>query len=601
MHFCKFYFIIILYYLIFQATAETLSFPTAEGGGRFTKHCRFFDNGTPKVIKVRNLNDSGAGSLRAALEDKGARIVVFDISGNIELDSGIVIKNPYCYIAGQTAPGDGICLKFQKNFKIKSLYRKNLIRIQESNDVCIRYLRLRPGPDRITRIEAEDLNITGSYEIANNKVNLKEEGSSYSLIYKFRKSGKFRINICYLDERNAKFKSEVITTRSDIKTKVSGWPWRKGRYRKRAYLFKGKNNKPAYFNKGDEIKVTCYANKGSKGVIDYLEIVDLNEYNNGQTNGISVGYSHNVIIDHCSVSWASDENVTLWEAENTTVQWCLISESLTISSHEKGRHGMGLIVGDMSKNITVHHNFFAHNDSRNPHFKGGSSSLVANNIIYNWFGRASHVSHSGKYNNEPVYADLVNNLYVYGPDCLDPVSSKKYEFSINNVDQPPVGSKFFLSGNIGPNRNSNKHDNWSLATLYNPRKTAGSLADYKSLIATQNESNKIKLDETKELDRIILSKVGVNFPKRDIVDKRVIEDFLNIKKGHIIDNPVEVGGWARLNIEVRSADYDKDNDGIADSFEAENGISGNLEPFSFDLSKNYTNIEIFVNRLLEEK
>ena len=109
------------------SAVELPAFPGAEGYGATTTHGR-----GGRVIAVTTLDDSGPGSLRAAVEASGPRIVVFAVGGLIRLRSRLSIREPHLMIAGQTAPGDGICLA------------DGQISIN-THDVVIRFVRSRAG------------------------------------------------------------------------------------------------------------------------------------------------------------------------------------------------------------------------------------------------------------------------------------------------------------------------------------------------------------------------------------------------------------------------------------------------------------------------
>src|SRR6185436_19466094 len=113
---------------VWSFRTRQLAFPSAEGYGRFARGGR-----GGRVIEVNNLNDSGPGSLRAAVEADGPRTVVFNVSDRITLKSRLILKNPWLTIAGQTAPGKGICVS------------KYNMGVGGSHDVIVRYVRVRPG------------------------------------------------------------------------------------------------------------------------------------------------------------------------------------------------------------------------------------------------------------------------------------------------------------------------------------------------------------------------------------------------------------------------------------------------------------------------
>jgi hypothetical protein len=125
--------------------AKIPAFPGAEGGGAYS-----FGGRGGKVLVVNTLADSGPGSLREACEQGGARTIVFNVAGIIHLKTPIIVRAPYVTIAGQTAPGDGICIAGE-SFWINT------------HDVVIRHMRFRRGETEVTRRD----DAIGGYPIGN--------------------------------------------------------------------------------------------------------------------------------------------------------------------------------------------------------------------------------------------------------------------------------------------------------------------------------------------------------------------------------------------------------------------------------------------------
>lgn len=113
--------------------AKIPAFPGAMGGGMYS-----YGGRGGKVFTVTTLDDSGPGSLREACESGGARIVVFNVSGIIRLKTPIIVNAPYITIAGQTAPGDGVCVAGE-SFWVNT------------HDVVVRHMRFRRGETNVTR------------------------------------------------------------------------------------------------------------------------------------------------------------------------------------------------------------------------------------------------------------------------------------------------------------------------------------------------------------------------------------------------------------------------------------------------------------------
>ncbi|WP_342154748.1 pectinesterase family protein [Joostella sp. CR20] len=291
----------------------------------------------------------------------------------------------------------------------------------------------------------------------------------------------------------------------------------------------------------------------------------------------------NVIIDHCSISWSTDENVSFYNTRNFTMQWCIISEALNRSVHKKGAHGYGGIWGGV--NASFHHNLIVSNSNRNPRFSGSSSTKNSenefvdfrNNVIYNWKLNNIYGGEKGSYN-------VVNNYLKPGPAT----SSDKKDRILNPYE--PYG-KFFLSGNFLEGNQSITNDNWLGVIADNP-----SEAKLSAPIKIDN----IETQSAEQAYALVLKNAGAS-KVRDAVDLRIVSEVKNgttTYKNGIIDSQNDVGGWPVLKEVI--AEKDTDKDGIPDTWEQLNKLETTKEDAHLiDASTNYSNIEVYANSLLK--
>ena len=156
--------------------------------------------------------------------------------------------------------------------------------------------------------------------------------------------------------------------------------------------------------------------------------------------------THHVVIDHCSISWGVDENISLYDdAHHVTFSWNIVSEGLANSTHEEGEHSKGAhLSGERTYDISFHHNLLAHNNDRNPQPTNPGLADVRNNVVYNYGENAALTSNS----HGQTHFNFVGNYYKPGPDT----DLEEYELDV--YGDASVGWEFFVEGNIGPHRTS---------------------------------------------------------------------------------------------------------------------------------------------------
>lgn len=318
----------------------------------------------------------------------------------------------------------------------------------------------------------------------------------------------------------------------------------------------------------------------------------------------------NLIVDHCSMSWSTDETVSMYVNENTTLQWCLIAESLRNSAHQKGAHGYGGIAG--GKFASFHHNLYANHDSRNPRLGEYAGSKFAltdltdfrNNVIYIW-------GHNNLYGGEGMNVNIINNYYKPGPASMN----KKRIVAIDKNEKPEtevynIWGKYYINGNVSEGNPDVTVDNWEKG-VFSQMKSSYNLTDTDKNSIKINRphdiQNNVKTDSPKEAYKKIL-KIGGASLVRDAVDVRVLEHVKSGTFSHkgslgsdngIIDSQEDVGGFPDLK--QGKSPIDSDNDGMPDEWEIKNNLdSKTANANGKDVDKIYDNIEVYMNSLVKK-
>ncbi len=318
------------------------------------------------------------------------------------------------------------------------------------------------------------------------------------------------------------------------------------------------------------------------GKLNHWQSLDAIDIGNGKSDDV-----HNIIIDHCSISWATDENIGLWgDSYNITIQNSIISEGLNFGKNIQKR-GMGILVGPWAERISILNNLFIHNGKRNPRMGNGGLGDVRNNTIYNpgWMG----INIWNEKTDKPQTLNIVKNIFIPGPDT-------EFEKEISIWDPTTHPGKVYIADNLGFSGDTN-YDNWVMVEDANsPRDpiTPEQIERVKSDEEFLNEVSKTKSFE--EMNHYVQYYVGASLPLRDEVDVRLINEWKS-GKGKLIKSQDEVGGWPVYSAGIKRVTLFGEGNGddiIPLGWREKYNIWRGDENEDFN-GNGYTNIEEFFN------
>jgi len=283
--------------------------------------------------------------------------------------------------------------------------------------------------------------------------------------------------------------------------------------------------------------------------------------------------TNNIIIDHCSLSWARDENFSTWrKVEDATIQWCIIAEAL-----QSGGGSFGMLFGSdqgPAKRISVHHNLFAHIRERLPQVQAEAEVEFINNLVYGWEWKATHIRTDGIMN-------IIANQYKHGPATYVLPGAKLHGVLLYSSES---GMSVYVKDNIGYGRPTNTGDDWLIVDGDEQWRSLSPAFPLSAVTANNVE----------DVYDLVLDNAGAIIPNGDSVDNRIVQDVRD-STGSLIASQDEVGGWPNYASGVPP--IDTDNDGMPNDWEISHGLNPN-DPADANEDRDgdgYTNIEEYIN------
>jgi pectate lyase len=346
-------------------------------------------------------------------------------------------------------------------------------------------------------------------------------------------------------------------------------------------------------------------------IIRYLRLRNgSGEANGSGHDNISINGGYNIILDHVSMSWSTDENASIYRKRdnppiyNVTIQRSTLGEGLD-------GHSTGLIVSgetDFSDpnnpieawkevyNISVHHNLFIHNDTRNPRVTS-SGTQVINNTIYNWGRRIGETTRGS-------IVDVINNYAQAGPiSNLDRLFLHE-NYSPSNPNEPYPAPSIYTEGNVvNPIQRDPNADNWNLWKLNFSQDSVP--PSYRRSTPLQQAPIPINVQSANDAYESVLADVGANARlncqgnwvfNADDVDRLYLRDILN-HRGYDepISHPHASGGYPDLDPGTPCTDSDRD--GMPNLWENQHQLNPQ-DPTDGSTDADgdgYTNIEEYLN------